>query len=166
MSLRRVMDKITVGNNGIKLTKGLFREWGPGTASYTMYPEPRELDNKIYPSAYQIYMDSVNEYDAAMKLVGSMDHWNKLCDCTWFMNGITQNGNLICRGLKHWREDRELKREAEALRALEVARDNGNVQAARYLHEMSYKVASGKKNQKKEVTSEDKEVKEMLKRVK
>lgn len=156
-----------VGANGIKLTKGLFREFGADCGPYTMYNKNKTIDGTTLISAYQVYMDSVNEYEAAMRLVGDMEHWRKLCETEWFLNGIFQGQIQITNGLRHWREDHSMKREAEALRALEAARDDGNVQAAKYLHEMVAKVSKErKKPEVKEVSKEDSLIKAALKRVK
>lgn len=51
---------------------------------------------------YDVWMNSVDEGDAAMKLVGSMSHWRKLLRCDWFMHG---NAELSFEGLLQWRQD-------------------------------------------------------------
>ena len=155
-----------IGENGIKLTKGLFREHGVGCGPYTMYPDDKEVDGETFKSVYKIYMNSVNEYDAAMKIVGSMDHWRKLCDCTWFVNGIYHKGQQITSGLKHWREDKAMKDEAEMLMHLRTSAQGGNVQAARYLHEYTQKTSSGRQKKEKHVNPNDQAVKERLQIVK
>lgn len=55
-----------------------------------------------YPSAYQIYMNSIDETDAALKIVGSLRHWRKLLGLKWFMNGIP---SYNYDGLVSWRSD-------------------------------------------------------------
>jgi|SRR5690554_6761468 len=156
----------TQASNGVYLTKALFREFSKENGPYTMYPSTRTLDGKDFISVYEVYMSSVNEYEAAMRIVGSMDHWRKLCDIDWFYNGYIVNGIRHTSGLKHWREDHAMKREAEALKALYKAKDNGNVQAAKYLHEMTQKKPSPRKEEKKEVNPLDNEVRALLRAVK
>ena len=56
------------------------------------------------PSAYHVYMNSADEYEAAMKLVGSLRHWRRLLEAPWFMNGGTGY-----EGLHQWREDMMLR---------------------------------------------------------
>lgn len=65
---------------------------------YTM----RDQDHKGYISAYQIFMHSVDEYDAALKLVGSLEHWEKLCDLKWFREGDDVRN---FSGIEKWRLD-------------------------------------------------------------
>ncbi|MCK9382890.1 MAG: hypothetical protein M0P95_17745 [Sulfuritalea sp.] len=36
------------------------------------------------PSACQIYLHSVNEYEAMRRIVGKQDQWDTLCEKTWF----------------------------------------------------------------------------------
>jgi hypothetical protein len=61
----------------------------------------KDVPHRGLPSTYAIYIDSVDEYDAAMRIVGSMAHWNKLCSLKWFMEG--REG--IFRGVDQWREE-------------------------------------------------------------
>jgi len=107
----------------------IFREIGDraGPALYTMHEVPKDG----LPSAYQIYMYSNSEYEAAMKLVGSWAHWLKLLDSNKFMNG---NGELWT-GLKTWREEKETKDKALAYTLLKSSAADGNVQAQKILFE-------------------------------
>lgn len=88
---------------------------------YTM----REYDYKGYISAYQIFMHSVDEYDAALKLVGSIDHWNKLCGLKWF-----NEGGLGFTGIVQWRKDMVDRDNRMAKKALIKAARNGDATAA------------------------------------
>lgn len=101
---------------------------------YTM----RGYDRKGCQSAYQIYMNSTNEYEAAMKIVGDMRHWRKLCGLKWFMEG---NERQSFDGLNQWREDKAMKDQAEAISQLKEQAENGNVNAQKTLLDIS----SGKK---------------------
>jgi len=113
---------------------------------YTMQPHEVQKGGKTYPSAYQVYMHSVDEYDAAMKLVGNMTHWRKLMGCDWFMKGGIAN---IASGLEDWRKDMQERDKSAAKKTLIEAQADGNVTAARYLHELGGKVQV--KKTKKEV---------------
>lgn len=86
-------------------------------------------EGNVYKSIYQIYMGCQDEYEAAIKIVGSLYHWDKLCDCTWFMNGFH-----TYMGLKDWREHKRRERESLALTQLIAQAEEGNVTAIRYLH--------------------------------
>jgi hypothetical protein len=156
------------GANGIYLTKGLFREFGKESGPYTLSSQNKVLDGKEYISIYQVYMDSVNEYEAAMRIVGNMQHWRKLCTLDWFMNGLVNSSGVpITTGLAQWREDHQMQSEAVTLGALQDAMRNGNVQAAKYLHEITRKLTSPRKAKETPVTSaEDVKVRNLLKRVK
>ena len=86
-----------------------------------------ELEDK--PSAYKIYMASADEYEAAMRLVGSLYHWTELCKTTWFMEELVQ-----------WREHMALRDYSLAKRAiLKDVRGNDGA-AARKLADMATRV--------------------------
>lgn len=95
---------------------------------YTM----RESERDGCPSAYQIFMNSDNEFDAAMKIVGCMRHWRRLCGLKWFMEGSEEKA---FDGLKQWREDKAAKDELEAIKLLKEQAENGNVTAQKILFE-------------------------------
>jgi len=87
---------------GCKRTQTLFIDV---TADKTKYPPlytMRGQDQKGLISAYQIYMHSINEYDAAIKLVGSIEHWERLCELQWFMEGLVSKSFA---GIHKWRQD-------------------------------------------------------------
>lgn len=108
----------------------------------------REYDSDL-PSAYKIYMSSVDEYDAAQKLLGSMRHWRRLCGLKWFMEGIPQLG---FDGIKSWRQDMEMRDKSAAKKLLKEKAEEGNVSAARalFFSEEPKKRTSSKKEQKVE----------------
>lgn len=78
------------------------------------------------PSAYQIYMESIDEYDAAIKLVGNMRNWRKLCNCSWFMQGAPEHSH---EGLVQWRRDMEARDKSKAKAQLLEKALEGSVQA-------------------------------------
>jgi hypothetical protein len=96
---------------------------------YTMREEPY----KGLPSAYLIYMTSDSEYEAAMKLVGSWNHWQRLLKCKPFMEGPEDAYNWT--GLNAWREEKAVKDKAEAYNQLKISAAQGNVQAQKLLYE-------------------------------
>ena len=141
------------GNNN-PATKGLFVEICTGgrvKPLYTLKSRTFEKNGIVYPSAYLIYMNSVDEYDAAMKLVGSLDHWRTLCACEWFMHGGLVGTSFD--GLIRWREDMEARDRSEAKKALIMAQAEGNVAAARYLHEKSGVVKKAPAKKKRDNSS-------------
>lgn len=89
----------------------------------------KENDTDL-PSAYRIYMGSTDEYEAAMKLLGSMRHWRRLCGLKWFMDGIPMSG---FDGLLSWRKDMELRDKSRSKKQLMEAAEAGVVSAQRAL---------------------------------
>lgn len=115
---------------GVSKTESLFHETIQPSIrkNYTPIYSLRDYDNKGYPSAYNIYMESIDERDAALKLVGSMSHWRKLCSLNWFMEGRTE---VQFEGLNQWRLDMAARDATEARRVLQEQMKDNNVTAAR-----------------------------------
>lgn len=90
---------------------------------YTM----REQEWHNLPSAYRIYMASHSEYEAAMRLVGSWNHWQRLLRIPVFMNG--PNDAMNWSGLYQWREEKDIQDRARAYVQLKMSAEEGNVQA-------------------------------------
>lgn len=92
----------------------------------------RNRDYNNLPSAYLIYMASVDEFDAAMKIVGSMSHWRKLISTKWFMDG-----GQGFEGLTVWREDMALRDRSIAKRELIKSAGKGDTSSARKLFDLA-----------------------------
>lgn len=123
-------------------TSSLFLEtvkWESKKAGYEPVYTLRPYEYKGLPSAYQIYMNSANEYEAAVNLVGNTRHWNKLSALNWFLEG-NENGGWD--GLRQWRLDKMAKDEAEALNLLRINAEKGNVSAQKALLDAAKKVGS------------------------
>lgn len=128
------------GKSGAYLTQGLFYEFKSNKeALWTLRPEP--IHN--IPSLYQIYMESVDEYDFVMKTFKTMSHFRKLCELDWFMEGWTSPNGSRLEGLKHWREDMRLRDESLAKQQLKDEAKNGNVTAMKTLHDTAKKATNG-----------------------
>ena len=140
--------------NGKFLSKAIFWEMGNLTsrvqypplytlAQYTRHDEVQGID---LPSAYEIYMNSVDEYAAAVQLVGNLKNWNMLVNSAWFMDG-----DLIHKheGLATWREHKRAK-DASAMKALLVQKAEGGDTTAMKaaLAETKSKAPVGRKNKK------------------
>jgi TPR repeat protein len=115
------------GDNGIMSTKALFVEYGNPDAPYTFKNYHHERDGKQYYSMYLVYMNCVDEYEAAMRIVGSQKHWRKLLGIKWFVEGIDLFSH---EGLEQWREDMRARDESRAKELLHKAAEAGNVNAA------------------------------------
>ncbi len=94
---------------------------------YTM----RERPSQGLPSAYQIYMYSDSEYDAALKLVGSWQHWERLLKSKPFVHGMDDGGQWV--GLQRWRDEKEVKERAVAYNQLRINAAGGQVQAQKMI---------------------------------
>jgi len=122
-------DPVLFDARGHRRTGSLFLETTQDTNREPVL-QLKDYDGK-YPSAYILYMESVDEYDAAMKLVGSMSHWRKLLSCSWFMNG---DPKVNFPGLNTWREDMKARDANLAKRVLmDKVKNDDDRQAAQYL---------------------------------
>jgi hypothetical protein len=157
---KEIREKVR-GLNGICLTEGLFAETISENTRANRDPvySLREDDIKGYPSAYQIYMNSIDEVEAAYKLVGSLYHWNKLLELDWFLEGIPQ---LSFTGVKQWREDLRQRDQMIAKAVIFTAAKAGDVSAARALERMSSdtlgeqeKASGGKRVKEKKSNTRD-----------
>lgn len=96
----------------------------------------KDYNSRGMISAYNLYMDSVDEYDAACKIVGSMTHWRKLMASPWFMQG---NPELNFTGLATWRKDMQARDLSRAKRVLQEKVAEGDRAAAKMLLDTSVK---------------------------
>lgn len=135
------------------LTQALFLETNKTELGYKPLYSIRSGENKKgLPSARDIYLASVDEYDASIKLVGSVDHWQRLTSvnpngeytCRWFMLGTEE-----FEGLLAWREEMRLRDESFAKAVLQEQALEGNVSAAKALLELTkQKAAVGRPSQR------------------
>lgn len=134
---------------GRYLTKGLFREMNETKgikAIYTLSDEPKEG----FISAREVYLNAndPSEYQVALDMVGSWEHWKRLCECDWFMEHVIK-----------WREELELKLRSSALKAIvnqSVKDGKEAVSAAKYIVEGGWKGVGNKRGRpsKEEVKRE------------
>lgn len=131
--------------------------------------QPEGFD-KALPSAYQAYMNSNSEFEAAMTICGDLHEWEILCRTKWFMKGHIKPA--ICHiGLETWREHKRLKDIDEQIKNLKVKADAGDTAAAKAIiqllkeAEKTTKAGRPKKDKEKE-DSGTTHIKEFLKRVK
>jgi len=137
------------------LTKSLFREYGlhresnKGEYPYTL----RDYDKGNSLSMHNIYVTHDSEYDAALDLLGSWEHWKKLKACTWFKPYYTA-----------WEEERKLRLDSIAKRVLVQQAEDGNTTAAKAILDMHKDKSRGRpSNQEKaKVAKEEREIEEFL----
>jgi len=90
----------------------------------------RAFEKNDLPSAYLIYMFSVDENEAALKIVGCLAHWRRLCSLNWFINGRTERG---FEGIAQWRLDMAARDATQAKKVLMQTCSEGNVTSAKAL---------------------------------
>lgn len=106
------------------------RDWEKYPPLYTM----KGTDKRGCISARRIYLEAADEYDAAMQLVGSWEHWQKLTQNVLFMNGKDSAGEKF-EGLAAWREEKKLRDKSEARKLLVKNAKAGNVTAQKILYD-------------------------------
>lgn len=124
--------------DGRWLTQGLFYETINHAQHQRFCPlytmQELEVWDPVYelwlPSAKQIYVQSDSEYEAAVKLLGSYEHWGRLLALKWFMEGPK---NCASSGVSQWREEQEARKAHEITQKLLKAAQEGNVTAMKTL---------------------------------
>ena len=120
---------------------------------FTLKDYNLEKYNIIYPSLKLIYMsyDHVPgfEYEFAMDVFNSWDHWNKLA---------TETVPVIKNAIKEWRTELDIRIKAQAIKAVMLASktdDTKGLHAAKYLADKGYAPQRGRPS-KEEVERERK----------
>jgi len=122
-------DPVLFDSRGARRTASLFLE----TTTDLTYPPVltlRDFEKNGLPSAYNMYMNSDTEYDAAIKMVGCMTHWRMLMTKKWFMDGDPERH---FSGLTQWRLDMQARDATQAMSVIKDAVANGDKQAAQFL---------------------------------
>ena len=119
-------------SRNVRKTETLFEE--TITKSSRERYEPlyslKEQEKRGKPSAYKIYINSTDETEAALKLVGSLAHWRRLCGLQWFFLG---DEAMQHEGLVQWRKDMEARDRMVAKKQLQKMAEEGSVPAAKKL---------------------------------
>lgn len=136
------------GENGVLLTQGLFYEWNNPDAPYTLRDTGNEpfyesRAGKKYQSVPWLYRNSDSEYECAISMLGSWEHWKKLCGQKWFETGVVKGVEFS--GLNAWREEKKLADETKAKKVILKAIQDGDLQAAKFLFDRTTNKEVGKK---------------------
>lgn len=121
-------DKLPIDPALVGTTQALFYEHRfasscPATAPYTLSSDDVVgTDGTEYKSMYLIFMECNTEYEAAIKLLGSWKHWEKLCKAKWFKDYV-----------ESWREEMALRAAALGYEKLIYLTQANNVTAAKAL---------------------------------
>ena len=125
---------------GVRLTQSLFVEMPNDDLppSYTMKDYDYEKDGIVYPSLRRLYMDCMDPTEHAFVTLafdGDWDHWKKI-----------KANDLLVTKLKYneWEEELSAKLRSTGMRGLVRQAQEGNVNAARWLAEGSWKSKRGR----------------------
>lgn len=126
-------------SSGRRKTQSLFLETIQ-KAQHEKYPavytlcEKEQWDyrhNIWLPSAKQVYIQSNSEYEAAIKLVGSIEHWNMLLNNDWFVDGI--DGEYQWTSLSQWKQEQDMRKISLAESVLISQAMQGDTNAAKFI---------------------------------
>lgn len=114
-----------------RLLKGLFYEMTLSDKSSVVYTL-KDKDHEGYPSLYRLYMETNDptEWRFAQEHLDGWEHWEKLCEATWFKP-------IVAR----WRRELELRMKSQALsRIMSEAKtaSKESFQANKYLLEKGW----------------------------
>lgn len=136
--------------SGVYRTESLFVETISTSSkqNYTPLYTLKDFAHRGYPSMHEIYKECTDEYEAAMRICGSVHHWNKLCNLKWFLEG--REG--VFRGVASWREEMAARDKCLAKKTLMARVEDGDVSASRALIALAEgKNSKGRPQKKKEV---------------
>lgn len=140
-------NKLVASNGCFSILQMFFETSTPATRDrlppiFTLKPRP----HKGLPSAYEIYMDSIDEYDAATKLAPSLRVWEQLVNANWFREGDPTHAH---DGLVAWRGHMRARDASLAKKVLLDQTIDGNTTAARaVLANSKINVGGGRKTKK------------------
>lgn len=122
-------------------TQALFYEYRHRSTSkikapYTLKNYDVNIGGKHYRSMYMEYMACDSEYEAAIKLLGSFAHWQRLTKTNWFAPYV-----------EAWEEERNIRDDALARSVIVRLTEAHNVTAAKSLQAVSQK-SKGKAGRK------------------
>lgn len=109
-------------------------------------------DHKDCPRLYQIFINSADEYDFAIKAFGSKGQLDKLKQTGWFMNGW--QGCATFRGYEAWLDDMQERDASLGKKVLIEKAQEGDITAAKKLVDMHKKVATKGRPKKEDIQKE------------
>lgn len=149
-----------VGGNGKFLTEALF--WETSIRSRDTYPPLftlKDRDHEGCRSFKQEYLRIADpsEYRVAMELLGSWQHWQTLCACSWFKPYVEQWRGELAQLLL----SQSIRAMADVLADPEAAAPS-KLSAARYLAEQGWKPKNTKgRPSKADINKEARRIAEM-----
>lgn len=93
-------------SNRKRLLRGLFFETTPTSDKTNVLYSLKDEDHLGYRSLSRLYLEANDptEYTFAVQYLESYDHWEMLCECSWFKPYLNR-----------WRKELEMKIKSEAL---------------------------------------------------
>ena len=113
-------------SSNTRYLQGLFFEQTSADKTTVLYTLKNE-DHEGYPSLYRLYMTVADptEYRFANEWLDGWEHWEGLCNCSWFKGYVSR-----------WRRELELKIKSEALASIineSRSTSSNSYQAAKFL---------------------------------
>lgn len=121
------------GANGKWLTKAIFAETvieDHGVVDYTLKDRDYTLkDGRTVPSLKRLYLELADptEYDFATRYLGGWQHWMELTN--YLLKDIVEE----------WREELDLKLQAQSIAQLKELAEGGDRMAAQFIAKREYK---------------------------
>tara|TARA_Y100001973_G_C5012042_1_gene238846 strand:+ start:68 stop:586 length:519 start_codon:yes stop_codon:yes gene_type:complete len=109
---------------------------------------PKEDDKNLY----QLFLDSADEYDFAIKAFGAKGHLDKLKEISWFMKGWP--GCRSFRGYEAWLDDMQERDASIGKKVLIEKAQDGDVTAAKKLIDLHKQTASKGRPKKEDIAKE------------
>lgn len=122
------MDATRGGFAALKDAQGRFRTqslfWESRHPDYPPVFTLKKYEHEGCVSMYQKYMEIADptEYQVAIRLLGSWDHWCKLKDRPWFKDE-----------LEGWREELRIRLDSERYYEAKTKAEDGDLQATKWL---------------------------------
>lgn len=140
--------KFRASGNNNRLLKALFFEQVGEDKSSVVYTL-KDVDHEGFSSMYRLYMeiDDPTEWEVSQQLVDGWEHWEMLCNCSWFKPFI-----------ERWRKELELRYKSKALvkiRSEAKAGGRDAFQANKYLLEKAWEPKEAKESKRGRPTKDD-----------
>lgn len=119
----------------VRLLKGLFFETQDADKSSVVYTL-KDSEHMGFPSLYELYMDGddLTEWSFATQYLDGWEHWEILCNCSWFKPFIDR-----------WRREKEIRLKAQCLlRIHDIANEpthNSSFTANKFLLDNAWKLS-------------------------
>jgi hypothetical protein len=137
-------------DNGKYLTQSLFLEisYDETLAVYTLDGEDKDFKGKHFPSLKKLYLEmgDLVEYDFATTYLYDWTQWQKLL-----------RNNMLIPHIEEWREELRLSLRSEGLATMiNLAKNEGSYQAAKFLMDEGYMKTARGRPSKAEIEAETK----------